>query len=93
MHELDIKNKSILREVDSASDEYFRKIRELSPGSFSHESGFIECSQECSNWKKFSLLMVIKYAKKNQAHFSPLVKAKKLTQPRIVFACQNPANN
>ena len=36
--------------------------------------------------------MVIKYAKKNQAHFSPLVKAKKLTQPRIVFACQNPAN-
>ena len=32
MHDLDVKNRTILREVDAASDEYFRKIRELSPG-------------------------------------------------------------
>ena len=32
MHDLDVKNKNILREVDSASDEYLRKVRELSPG-------------------------------------------------------------
>ena len=30
MHELDKKNKSILEDVDSASDEYLRKVRELS---------------------------------------------------------------
>jgi len=33
MHDLDVKNKNILREVDSASDEYLRKVRELSPGN------------------------------------------------------------
>jgi inhibitor of growth protein 4 len=32
MHDLDLKNKTILREVDAASDEYLRKVRELSPG-------------------------------------------------------------
>ena len=31
MHDLDNKNKSILQEVDGASDEYLRKVRELGP--------------------------------------------------------------
>lgn len=31
MYDLDMKNKTILRDVDSASDEYLRKVRELSP--------------------------------------------------------------
>merc|ERR1719270_1626463 len=32
MHDLDTKNKDILVEIDSASDEYLRKVRDLSPG-------------------------------------------------------------
>jgi inhibitor of growth protein 4 len=31
MHDLDVKNRAILREVDSSSDEYLRKVRELTP--------------------------------------------------------------
>merc|ERR1719333_256745 len=32
MHDLDVKNKDIMVEIDSASDEYLRKVRDLSPG-------------------------------------------------------------
>merc|ERR1719412_2966369 len=32
MNELDTKNKDILVEIDTASDEYLRKVRDLSPG-------------------------------------------------------------
>jgi len=31
VHELDVKNRDILVEIDSASDEYLRKVRDLSP--------------------------------------------------------------
>ena len=32
MHDLDSSNKDILVEIDTASDEYLRKVRDLSPG-------------------------------------------------------------
>ena len=31
MHDLDTKNKDILVEIDSSSDDYLRKVRDLSP--------------------------------------------------------------
>ena len=31
MHDLDVKNKEMMTKIDSASDEYLRKVRELSP--------------------------------------------------------------
>ena len=32
MHDLDSSNRDILVEIDTASDEYLRKVRDLSPG-------------------------------------------------------------
>ena len=32
MHDLDVKNRDTMIDIDSASDEYLRKVRGLSPG-------------------------------------------------------------
>lgn len=37
MHDLDVKNKTILNDVDSASDDYLKKVRELNPGKRKEE--------------------------------------------------------
>lgn len=45
MHDLDVKNKDIMVEIDSASDEYLRKVRDLSPGKRKAEMEKIQVSQ------------------------------------------------
>ena len=37
LYEQDVKNKTILNDVDSASDDYLRKVRELNPGKRKEE--------------------------------------------------------
>jgi hypothetical protein len=39
MHDLDHKNKTILRDVDAASDEYLTKVRDFSPGELFRKWG------------------------------------------------------
>ena len=50
MHDLDSSNKDILVEIDTASDEYLRKVRDLSPGKRKAEMEKIQVKiDRCSN--------------------------------------------
>ena len=50
MHDLDSSNKDILVEIDTASDEYLRKVRDLSPGKRKAEMEKIQVKiHRCSN--------------------------------------------
>ena len=53
MHDLDVKNKDIMVEIDSASDEYLRKVRDLSPGKRKAEMEKIQVCKchSTSLWK------------------------------------------
>ena len=44
MHDLDTKNKDILVDIDSASDDYLRKVRDLSPAKRKGEMEKIQVS-------------------------------------------------
>ena len=50
MHDLDSSNRDILVEIDTASDEYLRKVRDLSPGKRKAEMEKIQVKiDRCSN--------------------------------------------
>ena len=55
MHDLDVKNKDIMVEIDSASDEYLRKVRDLSPGKRKAEMEKIQVSQHYTQWDRENL--------------------------------------
>ena len=51
MHDLDSSNRDILVEIDTASDEYLRKVRDLSPGKRKAEMEKIQVKvHRCSRW-------------------------------------------
>ena len=51
MHDLDSSNKDILVEIDTASDEYLRKVRDLSPGKRKAEMEKIQVKiHRCANF-------------------------------------------
>ena len=54
MHDLDSSNKDILVEIDTASDEYLRKVRDLSPGKRKAEMEKIQVKKG-SHWERFYL--------------------------------------
>ena len=65
MHDLDTKNKDILVEIDTSSDDYLRKVRDLSPTKRKAEMEKIQVITNifilCSASRTVLLLVVLKF--------------------------------
>ena len=66
MHDLDTKNKDILVEIDSSSDDYLRKVRDLSPTKRKAEMEKIQVRERIflsyALWVRlFLLFLVLKF--------------------------------
>ena len=102
MHDLDSSNKDILVEIDTASDEYLRKVRDLSPGKRKAEMEKIQVKiHRCANdgliegnftWifkfqsAAFNLVIWRKY-EGNKPHFIFKIILKRNIKPPPVWLC------
>ena len=103
MHDLDSSNKDILVEIDTASDEYLRKVRDLSPGKRKAEMEKIQVKiHRCANdgliegnftWifkfqsAAFNLVIWRKY-EGNKPHFIFKIILKRNIKPPPVCLCK-----
>ena len=90
MHDLDSSNKDILVEIDTASDEYLRKVRDLSPGKRKAEMEKIQVKIQSSS-NRFLLVSCVIWRKYegNKPHFIfKIILKRNIKPPPPVCLCK-----